>query len=250
MVALVLAEEYGITPWILALLDEAPVAKSTEDPKKSISPPPKYTFTANDKTLLPPPTATPRGRGRPRASSPIKNSTPGGKAASPRPRKPRATKATNAANAATAREASASLQAALDNAASVADSESVDDERVKVEVESVSNINGDGEVETEETTVRVKMPAGTEEFPFVESAEEMISKAKEMVEEARKLEGEASGRSRAPKRKADKFDDDEDEEADKALQPAKKARLLEQELKTQKVRTRAVIGIAATLAIG
>jgi hypothetical protein len=81
----------------------------------------------------------------------------------------------------------ASLQAALDSAASIGDSESVDGDRVRVEVDSAVDVNGDIEVTT--TSVKVEMPAGSPEMPLPESTEEMIAKAKEMVEEARKLEG-------------------------------------------------------------
>ena len=242
--ALQLAEEYGIVPWVKALLDETPVI--AEDPKKSISSPPKFIFTANkDKILLPPPTQTPaRGRGRPRAASPGK--TPGHKALAS-PRKPRITKAAKEANAAAAhREASASLQAALDGAASRADTESVDGEKVTVEVGSAIEVNGD--VEVTHTKVRVEMPANSPDLPLPDSTEEMIAKAKEMVAEARKMEGDSS--SSASKRKAEELDDEEDEEKDAQLQPAKKARLLEQELKKQRVRKRALIGVAATIAIG
>ncbi|MCJ1249859.1 hypothetical protein MMC30_007085 [Trapelia coarctata] len=249
--ALQLAEEYGIVPWIRALLDETPVP--TDDKlSKAISPPPKFVFTGNDeKTSLPPPTQTPgRGRGRPRATSPSK--THGHKNLAS-PRKPRTTKAAKEANAASAREASASLQAALDSAASRADTESVDGEKptvdgdkVTVEVDSAIEVNGDTEVT--HTKVRVEMPAHSPDLPLPESTEEMIAKAKEMVEEARKMEGESS--SSALKRKAEELDDEEDEEKDAELQPAKKARLLEQEVRKQRVRQRALIGVTVTLAIG
>ena len=250
-VALQLAEEYGIVPWIRALLDEAPVPLENKK-AKAISPPPKFIFTGNDdRTSLPPPTQTPaRGRGRPRAASPSK--TPGNKSLAS-PRKPRTTKAAKEANAASAREASASLQTALDSAASHADTESVDGDKVAVdgdkvtvEVDSAIEVNGDTEIT--HTKVRVEMPANSPDLPLPESTEDMIAKAKEMVEEARKMEGESS--SSALKRKADDLDDEEDEEKDAELQPAKKARLLEQEVKKQRVRQRALIGVAATLAIG
>ncbi|MCJ1403529.1 hypothetical protein MMC11_006752 [Xylographa trunciseda] len=255
--ALELAEEYGMVPWIEALLDEAPVELADE--KKVISPPPKFTFTANqDRMSLPPPSSTPaRGRGRPRASSPMK-STSGTKHLSPR--KSRTTKASKEANAASAREASASLQATLESAASRANTESVDgdkvngekyeeekmeNDKVTVQVDSTVEVHGDTEVTN--TKVRVEMPLGSAELPMPESTEDMITRAKEMVEEARKLDGESS---QALKRKAEELDDEEDEELDTLLQPAKKARLLEQELKKQRVRKRALIGVAATLAIG
>ena len=244
--ALELAEEYGIAAWIRALLDEAPVA-GAEDPKKSISPPPKFTFVANDRTSLPPPGATPRGRGRPRASTPGKGIVSSAKAASPR--KSRATKASSAANAASTRDANASLQTALDSAASAADSEYGGGEMVKVEVDSAVEVNGDTEIT--HTNVKVEMPAGSRDLPLPESTEEMIAKAKEMVQEARRLEGDGNV-SKNGKRKASELDvdDEEDEVADGQLQPAKRARLLEQELKKEKVRTRALIGVAVTLTIG
>ena len=113
-------------------------------------------------------------------------------------------------------------------------------------MDSAIEINGD--TETTRTNVKVEMPASSPDLPLPESTEEMIAKAKEMVEEARKLEGESSKRS--SKRKAEELDDDEDEEKDNELQPAKKVRLLEQELKKQKVRSRASLSFAATLVIG
>ena len=136
----------------------------------------------------------------------------------------------------------------MDNAASVADSESVDGEKVVVEVESAVEVNGNTETTT--TNVKVEMPGGSADLPLPESAEQMIETAKEMVEEARKLDGEASSRSKASKRKADVLDDSEDEEGDAQLQPAKRARVLERELKKERVRKRALIGVAATLAVG
>ncbi|MCJ1312256.1 hypothetical protein MMC25_005930 [Agyrium rufum] len=119
------------------------------------------------------------------------------------------------------------------------------DNKVMVEVDSAVEINGD--METTHTTVKVEMPAGSPDLPLPEDTQAMIETAKEMVEEARKLEGESS--SSGAKRKAEELDDS-DSAGDEELQPAKKARLLEQELKKQRVRTRAMFGIAATLAIG
>ena len=253
LLALELAEDYGIVPWIRALLDDAPVA--SEDPKKIISTPPKFVYTATDKVAmdrasLPPPN-TPRGRGRPRASSPAKGMISTGKVASPRKRISKAQKEANANNA---KEASASLQAALDSAASVAETESVADGEDKVIVEVDQSVEVNGETEITHTNVKVSVPPGSLDLPMPESTEEMIAKAKEMVEEARKLEGiEGAETLRASKRKADVLDDEEDEEAEvdgEEERPAKKAKVLEQELKKQRVRTRALIGIAATLAIG
>jgi len=162
------------------------------------------------------------------------------------PRKGRTTKAVKEASAVTAQEANASLQATLDDAASRAGTESVDGERVTVEVDSAIEVNGDTEVT--HTKVRVQMPAHSPDLPLPDNTEEMIAKAKEMVEEARKMEGESS--SSASKRKAVELDDEEDGEKDAQLIPAKRARLLEQEVRKQRVKQRALIGVAATLAIG
>lgn len=69
--ALDLAEDYGIVAWVEALLAPDDVFKGSEN--KSMTPPPKFIFTANDRMSLPPPSSrgsTPaRARGRPRAGS-------------------------------------------------------------------------------------------------------------------------------------------------------------------------------------
>lgn len=85
-------------------------------------------------------------------------------------------------------------------------------------------------------------------MPLPEDPTEMIEKAKQMVEEARKMDGESS--SSASKRKADELDDESEEEGDSEQQPAKKAKLLEQTLKVEKVRNRAMLGVAVTMALG
>lgn len=246
-IAIELAAEYGIAQWIAALLDDAPIPQASEAPEKSISPPPKFKFTANDRTHLPPPNgtpvraSTPKSRGRPRAGSPAKHVSPAKST-----KKPRFSKAAKEADLATAREASAALQANLDDVTSTAASESVDGEKVKVEVES--NVEVKGNTETTTTNVKIEMPSGSPELPLPESPEQMIAKAKEMVEEAKKIDGESS--KSASKRKVEELDDDSDDVEGTELQPAKKARILEQQIKKEKVRTRAMIGVAATLAIG
>ena len=100
----------------------------------------------------------------------------------------------------------------------------------------------------ETTTVNIEMPAGFSELPLPERPEEMMETARAMVEEARKADGESS--SSKGKRKADQMDEESDGSADNESQPAKRARLLGEELKKEKVRTRALLGVAATLVIG
>lgn len=104
-----------------------------------------------------------------------------------------------------------------------------------------------GDAETTTTNVKIEMPAGSPGMPMPEDTDKIIADAKRMVEEARKIDGESS--SSGSKRKADELDES-DEAGDNELQPAKKARLLEQQLKKEKVRNRAMFGVAATLALG
>ena len=130
----------------------------------------------------------------------------------------------------------------------VAKAELNGNDKVKVEVDSAVEVNGD--TETTHTHVTVEMPAGAPELPLPEDTEAMIENAKRMVEEARALDAQSS--SQAPKRKADDAELDEVDTDSEALpsQPAKKARVLEEKLKRERVRSRALIGISATLALG
>lgn len=250
--ALELAEEYGIIAWIKALLDEEPIVEITfseagledekRDKKNPIPQPPRFEFTANDRTHLPPPSTprhvTPRPRGRPRGLSPVKNGTVAARTATPR--KPRAVKETSkdpsVINATAVREASTT---SLDNAASTS-SENLNGESVTVKVESALQLNGDSETTT--TNVQVHIPV----LSTPESPERIIERAKEMVEEARKLEGEISSRPNT-KRKAELL---EDSEAAVEPPPAKRVRVLERELRRERVQKRALIGVAATLLVG
>ena len=294
-----LADEYGIRAWVTALLDPAPVYG--DDAKKSIHPPPPFVFAAggNGSGLgapLTPAANSSRGRGRPRAGSPVKGTpaTPGttGKAASPRKRVPKAVKE---AGVAAARQASESLQAAVDGAAAATEgaataakgaakgaanalekaaeplvngektpapattkkgkkkekTATAGDEKVTVEVQS--NLETNGDVEGERTTVKVSMPADSPQLPLPETTADMIATAKEMVAEARKIEeGDkkpvAKGKGKA-KRKLDEVKDTDDEEGG-AEPAAKKAKGMEQQIRKQQVRNRALVGVGLTLAVG
>ncbi|KAL8712953.1 MAG: hypothetical protein Q9220_002811 [cf. Caloplaca sp. 1 TL-2023] len=244
--ALDLAEDYGMGVWIAALLDEKPVEKGSDSSSRNIASPPKFIFTANDKPSLPPPrsrASTPgRGPGRPRrAGSPTKSEKTGS------PRKQRVTKAAKAEDVANTKAAAASLQNALNDVKPLPSGDVEDDATVKLELNEITEVNGD--VETTTTNIKVDLPGGmAAEVPPEGQTKEIIREAKAIVDAARKLEGESSKASK--KRKAEHLDEDSDEEADRQLQPAKKARLAEQELKKERVRNRALFGVAATLAIG
>lgn len=241
--ALEVAEEYGLFNWVRALLDPEEITQSPASAKKHISPPPKFEMPATKAPILPPSAKKAQRARSTRSASPSKIASPIKSKASPRKRQ---TKAMKEANIANAEAASASLQSALDDAAStVAPSPSVDGEKVRVEVDSRVDVNG--ETETTHTNVTIEMPAGSPELPLPEDTEQMLETAKRMVEEARALDGEPSTKV-AKKRKAEEVETS-DIDAEMPVQPAKKARVLEEKLKREKVRTRALVGVTATLAI-
>jgi hypothetical protein len=91
------------------------------------------------------------------------------------------------------------------------------------------------------------MPSGSPQLPLPDDTEKMLETAKRMVEEAKALDGEPSTKA-ARKRKAEEVETD-DIDAELPVQPAKKAKVLEEKLKREKVRTRALVGVTATLAI-
>jgi hypothetical protein len=195
----------------------------------------------------------PAARGRARRSvSPSKIATPHKKLASPRKRNSKAVNASNAANDADAHAASTTLQEALNKAASAAfqplhrgeEGHPSDGEKVKVEVDSTVEVNGD--VETKHSTVKVEFPSDSPNVPLPESASDMIAKAKEMVEEARKHEADVSAK-KTNKRKADEVEGD-NEGSD--VPKLKKTKGLEEALRKEKAKTKALIGLSATLAIG
>lgn len=175
--------------------------------------------------------------------------------------------------------ASASLQAALDGAAETKEepngtAEDTDaavvetmetkpkksrskkqaavDEKVTVNVESTTEVKDD--VETTQTNVTVEMPVTLPDLPPAEDTQAMIAQAQKMVEEANKLQeqdatAESSSPKAAKKRKSDEVEEEEDENADKPAQPTKKARVLEDKLRKERVRNRALVGVTAALTL-
>ena len=206
----------------------------------------------------------------------FRSATPARVKASPRKRQ---TKKEKEANNALAEAASASLQSALDDATSVAEAtpapESILDETeevnhddtgsvelngdviepvaelavdesatVRVEVDQETEVNGDTEIT--HTNVTVEMPVGLPELPLPEDTEKMLQQAKEMVENAKEIEG--SPKVTRSKRRIEEVEAT-DIDAELPVQPAKRARVLEDKLKRERVRTRAVFGVAASLAV-
>ncbi|KAK6821523.1 hypothetical protein RU639_007844 [Aspergillus parasiticus] len=127
------------------------------------------------------------------------------------------------------------------------------EENVKVDVET--NADEAKDVQTTQTTVSVELPVSLlPDAPSAEDTEKMIAKAKEMVEEAAKLQSTEeepvpSSSKAAKKRNIEEAlsDDEEDEEA-KTLR-TKRAKVLEEKLKRERVRNRALVGVTAAFAL-
>ena len=250
-----LADEYSMRAWIEALLDPQPIEKGTKDSNATIATPPRFKLPGRDESFPVPQLSASTMRKRElRSASPGKaGTTPAGrKIASPRKRKTKAQKEAEAQSPAKA--ASSALRNAVENGApesSVeptpsAASDTAKEDTIQVEVQETSEVV-DG-VETTHTNVKVVMPADNPDLELPTDAEGVIEKAHEIAETARKLQ-ESKGKSL--KRKADDMEDEEEVTSEPlAVQPVKKQRVLEDQLKKERVKARALIGITATLAIG
>ncbi|KAL4794499.1 transcription regulator HTH, apses-type DNA-binding domain-containing protein [Aspergillus venezuelensis] len=275
LLALELAAEYKMYDWVRALLDPAEIIQSPSSAKKQITPPPKFDLPP----IEAPEALAPSSRRSRRSASPSKKLAT--------PRKTRQTKAQKEAAAAATSEANATLQSALDDTVSNADYEvngdvlpSVEevreevieevetspvkgrksakakrvaaaeeedtDEKVKIDIKSDAT-EGTG-VQKAQTTISVEMPISLPQPPTAEETQEMIAKAKEMVKEAVKVQEPAESSAAAKKRGAEEAElsDEEDEEA-KELR-TKRAKVLEEKLKRERVRNRALVGVTAAFA--
>ena len=237
--------------WVVALLDPEPIEKGSKDKNiAEIMTPPRFIIPEKG-SLLPPSASVRATRSRTsRSVSPSKIATPGRKIASPR--KSRTTRSSAKTEPSTAPGTIATtspLQNVMENGTQGSESvisESVDGEAVKIEVDEAVEKNGD--VETTTTTVKVDIPAEHPELPLPESTEDLIAKAREMVEEANKLEGTKVNGVKSSKRKAEELE--VDEEAVAEAKPVKKVKVLEEEIKKEKVTRKALIGLTAMVAIG
>lgn len=287
--ALELAQEYKMLHWVRALLDPEDIPQNTsKSPSKSemkITPPPKFDVSKIDTSSFAPPPSSLRTRSL-RSASPSKSLA--AKKATPRKRATRAHKETDTALGKAAGESlQSTLDAAASIADTVSvreeevieqveqvqeyteangdqESDESDEEtvpikkssdRVRINVESETTVDTAADLETSRTKVTVEMPNGLPELPLPEDTEEMIAKAKEMVDEAVKLqeEQEVTGnpsKKLTRKRKVEETVEEGEEVVEEgAVQPPKKARLLEARLRRERVRNRALIGVTATLAI-
>ncbi|KAI0380155.1 DNA-binding domain of Mlu1-box binding protein MBP1 [Hypomontagnella monticulosa] len=268
--ALNLAEEYRITPWILALLDPSDIAitNAPDSPPKEIAAPPKFEATLPAQPVLAPPTPSslPRStRGR-RSASPSKKRV----IASPRKR---STKASASQSSPTdippVREEAEPITNGTktdEDTVSTAATEEVSiqtvekepavvfapaEEEPKVHIKVGQEVEFHGDVETTQTDIEVELPISGE--PSAEEAARMIEEAKEMVRIAA-AETASSSDSNKGKRKADEIAADEEEAEEKTAEvseePRSKKVKTEVQLRKERVRNRALVGLSATLAVG
>lgn len=128
-------------------------------------------------------------------------------------------------------------------------------EEIKEQEETVEVLEADDvtdAIKSTHTTVSLDMPISLPEVPSAAETEEMIAQAKEMVEEAIKAQAEGataeSTRAKATtKRKAE--EDDDEETSAESSQRAKKAKVLENRLKQERVRNRSIFGVSVAFAL-
>lgn len=284
--ALALADEYQITPWIRALLDPAKISvtSTADSPPKNITAPPKFDPVKSSQPTLAPPTPTviPRTTRSRRSASPTKTTRRA--AASPRKRSLRTkveavetiTEKTDLVNGETkeTKQEDIVMQSTEFEPAIVLEPKE-EDPKVKVHVEEEVSTDADG-IETKHTVTEVELPLPTAGEPpsaeeiaqMMEAAKEMVQKNKEEEQQAKaETEGEeaqeeapepeeAPPSAKKSKRKAadisvgDKDAADKTEETREEEQPRAKKVKTEAELRKEKVKNRALLGLGATVAVG
>jgi hypothetical protein len=130
------------------------------------------------------------------------------------------------------------------------------DARATEDAESTTETPND--IKTTEVIAAVEAPVLLPDLPPTVNTEEMIAQAKQMVEEATKPQQADAEGTEAPstpdrtgkKRKSDELgEQDEENNTELPAQPTKRAKILEDKLRRERVRNRALIGVTATLAL-
>lgn len=266
--AMALAEEYGITPWIAALLDpaEIPVTNAPDSPPKKIAAPPKFDLAGISQPTLAPPTPS----SLPRSTRSRRSASPSKKRAIASPRK-RSTKMSTSLTNSTEHEPETN-GTKTDDAVSRATTEDITmkttekepevvfapvEEESKIHIKVGQEVQFNAGVETTHTAVEVELPVA-DGPPSAEEAAQMIEKAKEMVaaaaaESAENIESdELAGENGKGKRKANEIAADEEGEDEDELSEEHRSKKTKTEiqLRKQRVRNRALVGLSATLAVG
>lgn len=118
-------------------------------------------------------------------------------------------------------------------------------------VEAVAATKTTEDTKTTQPTVSLDLPISLPEVPSAAETQEMIAKAKGMVEDAIKAQVEGTPlESAVTATKKRRAEDDEDEETSaESAQRAKKAKVLENKLKQERVRNRSMIGVSVAFAL-
>jgi len=281
--ALMLAEEYRILPWIRALLDPSDIAitAGADSPPKKIAPPPKY-FTAPPQVLAPPtPSSTRTTRGR-RSVSPTKSTGSRRTIVSPRKRRGASSQSsiTTDTPASSVKESTASPSLVNGEfpslipvpVSSVAKVEATEDKvkiesiekepavvlapveeepKIKVQIDETVKVDEDGD-EVKQTKIEVEVPL-IGDLPSADETAKIVAEARAMVEAARDTVGESSTATPTNtkiKRKADDIAVDEEEKENAVAAPQAKKVKTEAELRKEKIKKRAYLGLTATFAVG
>ncbi|TQW00493.1 hypothetical protein V2A60_001572 [Cordyceps javanica] len=275
--ALALAEEYQIAAWIRALLDPAKITisqgnDSSSSPIRKISAPPKFDLAKTTQPLLTPAASTTGSASRRsrRSVSPAKASSRKAPA-SPRKRSSKAAKAAAEREATVEKEAVAAVNGDSESTVpKAADFEPtvvlqpvhVDDNTAKLLVveDPVKSAKSSDKKQTV-TEVEVPLPTAGQP-PSAEEIAAMMATAKEQVDSAREADKAAAAKSGAKpeskkgKRKAtditpaEEGADKKDTPESKESQPRSKKAKTDAEVRKDRVRNRAFIGIGATVAVG
>lgn len=267
--------------WVRALLDPTDIVQSPSSAKKQITPPPKFELPLDEPTP-----SSHRSRSR-RSASPSKKSTSPRKRTGRATKDVLATPSTTAANnslqenleLSLGSEASATVLPTVEEtevkpggslekkskgrkskktAAETEEETAEKKEEKKTERRTKKDLK---EKETQkETEVEVTAAANAidnaqstqaailSEIPSAAETQEMIAKAKEMVEDAiQTQQTDGAGPQASKKRKP--VEEDDEETAAEAAQRTKKARVLEDKLKRERVRNRALFGVSAAFAL-
>ncbi|KAI0401266.1 DNA-binding domain of Mlu1-box binding protein MBP1 [Xylaria palmicola] len=274
--AMLLAEEYGITSWITALLDPSDIAvtHAPDSPPKKITAPPKFDITGLKQPTLAPltPSSLPRSTRSRRSASPSKKRA----IASPRKRSTKALapqtsplevvpsqEETEPETNGTKSEDTVSTAPTDDITVKTIERESEVvfapvEEEPKIHIKVGQEVEFNAGVETTYTAVEVELPVA-DGPPSAAEAARMIEEAKEMVAAAAAESAENGTIEESPsennmgKRKAEEIAAD-DEEHEQSSEPSEEHRSkkvkTEVQLRKQRVRNRALVGLSATLAVG
>ena len=270
--------------WVRALLDPTDISQSTPGPKKQstqphITPPPKFDLPPPPAEFTTEPRST-RTRSR-RSASPTKAATSRSSARSGKHRRAAhddgATESLQSSLDASANivesetieetvetevsvngdvkpsEATKPRKSKKAAAATPSEAPPAEDEKVPVNGEStedVKDVEAEADASTGEPSLLPELPPDANPKTLLAEAKEMVEKAKENLS-TEDGPAEPSTEKAATKRKTDDLSEDEKggPASEEQAQRAKRAKVLEDKLKRERVRNRALVGVTAALAI-